>query len=94
MSTNSKEFLLAAQIVKELKTTPNDNELLELYGLYKQATVRDNNQPDPGFLDFKGKSKHAAWLKNKGKDTYDSEVEYITIVNNLINKYGVAKELG
>ena len=89
MSTNSKEFLLATQIVKKLKNTPNDNELLELYGLYKQATIGDNKQPEPGFLDFKGKSKHTAWLKNKGKDTYDSEVEYITIVNNLINNYGV-----
>jgi diazepam-binding inhibitor (GABA receptor modulator, acyl-CoA-binding protein) len=89
MSTNSEEFLLAADTVKKLKKTPNDNELLELYGVYKQATMGDNNQSEPGFLDFKGKSKHASWLKNKGKDKYDSEVEYITIVNNLINNYGV-----
>ena len=86
---NSEEFLLAADIVKKLKQTPNNEELLELYGLYKQATVGDNNQDAPGFLDFKGKSKHQAWLNNKGKDTHDSEVEYITIVNKLINSYGV-----
>ena len=86
---NSEEFTLASQIVKKLQTTPNDNELLELYGLFKQATVGDNNQPEPGFLDFKGKSKHAAWLKNKGKDTHDAEVEYITIVNKLISSYGI-----
>lgn len=89
MSTNSEEFLLAADIVKKLKEKPTDEELLELYGLYKQATVGDNNQPEPGFLDFKGKSKHASWLKNKGKEKYDSEVEYITIVNTLINNYGI-----
>ena len=81
MSTNSEEFLLAADIVKKLKEKPTDEELLELYGLYKQATVGDNNQPEPGFLDFKGKSKHASWLKNKGKEKHDCEVEYITIVN-------------
>ena len=86
---NSEEFLLAAEIVKKLTQTPNNDELLELYGLYKQATVGDNNQDAPGFLDFKGKSKHQAWLKNKGKNTHDSEVEYITIVNKLINTYGV-----
>lgn len=89
MSTNSEEFLLAADIVKKLKEKPNDEELLELYGLYKQATVGDNVQPEPGFLDFKGKSKHASWLKNKGKEKYDCEVEYITIVNTLINNYGI-----
>ena len=86
---NSEEFLLAANIVKKLKETPNSEELLELYGLYKQATVGDNNQDAPGFLDFKGKSKHQAWLNNKGKDVHDSEVEYITIVNKLINTYGI-----
>ncbi|VDP96513.1 unnamed protein product [Echinostoma caproni] len=34
--------IFAAQ-VKELKSRPSDNELLQLYGLYKQATVGDNN---------------------------------------------------
>ena len=85
----SNKLIDTKKIVKKLKTTPNDEELLKLYGLYKQATEGNNNKPEPGFLDFKGKSKHAAWLKNKGKDTHDSEVEYITIVNNLITSYGI-----
>ena len=38
-----KEFLEAAEKVKNLKTKPNDSEMLELYGLYKQATVGDVN---------------------------------------------------
>ena len=86
---NSKEFLLAADIVKNLKSKPQDEELLILYGLYKQATVGDNNNEAPGFLDFKGKEKHKAWLQNKGMESYDSEVKYITKVNELITKYGV-----
>ena len=89
MSTNSEEFLLAADIVKKLKEKPTDEELLELYGLYKQATVGDNNQPEPGFLDFKGKSKHKSWLANKGMSSHDAEVNYITFVNKLIQAYGV-----
>lgn len=86
---NSDEFSMAANVVKNLKNTPGDDELLVLYGLFKQATVGDNNNPQPGFLDFKGKSKHQAWLSNKGKSTYDSEVEYINYVNTLIEKYGI-----
>jgi len=38
-----QEFLEAAEQVKNLKSKPNDTEMLELYGLYKQATVGDVN---------------------------------------------------
>ena len=31
----------AAKKVKILKTKPNDSEMLEIYGLFKQATVGD-----------------------------------------------------
>lgn len=86
---NSNEFNMAADIVKKLKTKPNNDELLLLYGLYKQSTEGDNNKSQPGFLDFKGKEKHKAWLANKGLSTYDAEVKYITLVNNLIKSYGV-----
>ena len=86
---NSKEFLLAADTVKKLKETPCDEELLYLYGYYKQATVGDNDQPQPGFLDFKGKSKHSSWLSRKGTNQHESEIKYILKVNELIQKYGI-----
>lgn len=37
------EFEKAAEDVKKVKTRPTDQELLDLYGLYKQATVGDVN---------------------------------------------------
>ncbi|OXB84705.1 UNVERIFIED_CONTAM: hypothetical protein H355_001182, partial [Colinus virginianus] len=37
------DFNGAAEDVKKLKTRPTDEELKELYGLYKQATVGDIN---------------------------------------------------
>jgi diazepam-binding inhibitor (GABA receptor modulating acyl-CoA-binding protein) len=45
----------ALKATKDLKLS--DNELLEVYGLYKQATVGDNTTSKPGMLDFKGKAK-------------------------------------
>lgn len=39
----SQEFNKAAEDVKNLNSTPSDNDLLELYSLYKQATVGDCN---------------------------------------------------
>lgn len=37
------DFNGAAEDVKKLKTRPTDEELKELYGFYKQATVGDVN---------------------------------------------------
>lgn len=36
-----KQFEEAVEIVKKLKTRPTDQELLEIYALYKQATCGD-----------------------------------------------------
>jgi diazepam-binding inhibitor (GABA receptor modulating acyl-CoA-binding protein) len=87
--TNSKEFLAAAEYVKKLKTTPNNEELGVLYGLYKQATVGDINIPKPGFFNFKESKKWESWNQYKGLSTYDSEVKYIMAVNTLIQEYGI-----
>lgn len=37
------EFEKIAEDVKNVKTRPSDQELLDLYGLYKQALVGDIN---------------------------------------------------
>ena len=42
-------FEEAAERVKQLKTSPNNDELLALYGLYKQATDGDNKTQNPAF---------------------------------------------
>lgn len=39
----SQSFEEAVDKVKNLNETPSDNDLLELYGYYKQATVGDVN---------------------------------------------------
>ena len=86
--SNSKEFLTAAEYVKKLKTSPNNDELLNLYKYYKQATVGDNNTPKPFVMNMKATSKWDAWNTVRGTSTHDSEVEYIKLVNLAIKKYG------
>ena len=86
---NSINFNLASETIKKLKVQPSDDELLILYGWYKQATIGDINIPNPGLLDFKDLEKWNSWTKVKGASLYDSEVNYIMIVNNLIKKYGL-----
>lgn len=52
-----------------MKSTPADDDLLELYALFKQATVGDVNTDRLGILDFKGKAKRDAWNHKKGTDS-------------------------
>ncbi|KAG7838687.1 hypothetical protein KL942_002091 [Ogataea angusta] len=58
---------------------PNDDELLQLYGLYKQATVGDNTTDKPGVFDFKGKYKWEAWKKLEGTSQEEAEKKYIAL---------------
>ncbi|CAB51338.1 putative acyl-CoA-binding protein [Schizosaccharomyces pombe] len=85
----SSTFEQAAADVKELKETPNSDELLKLYALFKQATVGDNNTEKPGLLDLKGKFKWNAWEELKGKSKEDAASEYISFVDELKTKYGM-----
>jgi diazepam-binding inhibitor (GABA receptor modulating acyl-CoA-binding protein) len=89
LSSNSKEFLTAVEYVRKLSTTPSTDELGELYGLYKQATIGDINIPKPSFIYFKETSKWNSWNKYSGLEKNDAEVRYITTVNELIQKYGI-----
>lgn len=84
-----EQFEKAAEDVKKLKTSPSDVDLLELYGLYKQATVGDCNTDKPGFLDFKGKAKWEAWNGRKGTSTDDAMNAYIKKVQSLIESIGL-----
>merc|ERR1712004_936749 len=88
--SNSEDFTKAAEDVKKLKTQPANDELLILYGLFKQATVGDVNTDRPGMLDFKGKAKWDAWDGRKGMSKEDAENEYKTYVDTMIEKYQMA----
>jgi diazepam-binding inhibitor (GABA receptor modulating acyl-CoA-binding protein) len=63
------KFETAAKEIKDsakANVKMTDDELLQIYSLYKQGTVGDNNTDKPGMLDFKGKAKWEAWTKIKG----------------------------
>lgn len=82
------KFESAAERVKQLQKRPSDEELLQLYGLYKQANVGDNNTPCPGLFQWKDKAKWEAWRSRKGISNYDARNRYVTLADSLIAKYG------
>lgn len=83
----SQEFTDKAAAVQDMETRPADDELLKLYGLYKQATVGDNDTAKPGIFDLKGKYKWQAWEDLKGTSQEDAEKQYIQLVDELLAKY-------
>ncbi|XP_065154210.1 acyl-CoA-binding domain-containing protein 7 [Paramisgurnus dabryanus] len=87
--TLQAEFDQYAENVKKVKSRPKDQELLDLYGLYKQAIVGDNNIDKPGLTDLKGKAKWEAWNSRKGMSNEDAMSAYISLAKETIEKYGM-----
>ncbi|XP_062384329.1 acyl-CoA-binding protein [Sardina pilchardus] len=88
---SQQEFEQAAELVKKLKTQPENAELLQIYSLYKQATVGDVNTSRPGMLDFAGKSKWDAWEGRKGMSKEDAMKAYVALAEEMKTKYGIAE---
>lgn len=83
-----QKFQACVEDVKNLKQTPSNDELLELYSLFKQATVGDVNTERPGLFDVKGKAKWDAWSAKKGTSSDSAKEAYIALVEKLIATYG------
>ena len=79
------EFEKALEDVKTLPDQP-PNVLLELYGLFKQATVGDVTGKRPGLLDLKGKAKYDAWATRKGMIKEAAMDEYVAVAKRLLEE--------
>tara|TARA_Y100000114_G_C11675760_1_gene286096 strand:+ start:324 stop:590 length:267 start_codon:yes stop_codon:yes gene_type:complete len=85
--SNEDLFEEAVILVQNLDKKPTNNELLKLYGLYKQVKIGDNNTKKPDMFDLKGTMKWDYWMKEKGKDRELAMQDYIEYVVDLIKKY-------
>lgn len=82
-------FEEAATRVRKLKMRPTDQELLMLYGLYKQA--KDGNYDSvnyPPFYQVKERAKWDSWRSNSGMSRSRAMSQYIKVVDELVQKYG------
>ena len=87
MSELSTRFEAAKAEVEGLPTRPDNDELLSLYALYKQATQGDVQGKRPGMLDFVKRAKHDAWAARKGTGNAEAMQAYIDLVESLKAKY-------
>jgi len=83
----AEDFQSAVERSKQLTKRPSNEELLDLYALFKQATDGDVSGDRPGGFDFKAIAKFDAWAGKKGKSKDDAMKEYITLVGKLVESY-------
>lgn len=78
------QFEQAVAESKTLSQKPDNNTLLSLYSLYKQATEGDAGGDAPSNpFDFVAKAKYNAWEEQKGKSRDTAMQEYINLVTKL-----------
>jgi diazepam-binding inhibitor (GABA receptor modulator, acyl-CoA-binding protein) len=82
------QFTEAKARVEKLSRRPSNDQLLDLYGLYKQATEGDVSGSRPGLLDLKGRAKYDAWAKRKGASKDDAMKKYVALVDDLSSSLG------
>jgi len=83
MSDLQAQFDAAAAAVQTLPAKPNNDTLLQLYALYKQATVGDVSGKRPGFTDVVGRAKYDAWANLQGTAQPAAMQRYIDLVAKL-----------
>lgn len=68
---------------KNLAERPDNQTLLKIYALYKQATEGDNTGKRPGFADMVGRMKHDTWAGFAGKSKDEASSEYVALIDSL-----------
>ncbi|MEP7328080.1 MAG: acyl-CoA-binding protein [Betaproteobacteria bacterium] len=77
------QFDAAAATSKMLRKAPDNDTLLALYSLFKQASVGDNGGDRPGALDMVNRAKYDAWAQRKGMTRDDAMKAYVELVAKL-----------
>ncbi len=83
-----QDFTAAQERAKKLAKRPSNDQLLALYGLFKQATEGDVTGKRPGMLDVVGRAKHDAWAARRGTDRSAAMQAYIALVESLVRTIG------
>jgi carboxylesterase len=76
-------FEQASRDVKTFPKAPDNDTLLQLYALYKQASVGDVTGDRPSIMDPVGRAKFDAWEALRGKPSAQAMAEYVALVSSL-----------
>ncbi|MBI2519872.1 MAG: acyl-CoA-binding protein [Bdellovibrio sp.] len=82
------KFKASQDEVKKLKARPTNEELLDLYALYKQGMEGNVKGDRPGMFNLKERAKYDCWATKKDMKSEDAQTKYVQLVETLIKKYG------
>ena len=83
MTDLQTRFAQAQKDVNALAQCPDNETLLKLYALYKQAVQGDASGGRPGDFDFVRRAKFDAWNTMTGTTAEDAMQQYIELVKSL-----------
>lgn len=83
MSDLKTRFEQAVADSKNLPERPDNQTLLRLYALFKQASAGDVEGSRPGFTDMVGRAKWDAWSELKGTGAEAAMQQYIDLIEEL-----------
>ena len=83
MSELDTKFETGAKEAKQLPSRPDNDTLLKLYALYKQATVSNVAGKRPDFTNPVDRTKYDAWTNERGTSKEDAMHAYIDLVESL-----------
>ncbi|WP_174873750.1 acyl-CoA-binding protein [Vogesella oryzae] len=84
MSDLKTLFEQAQKDVTTLAERPDNQTLLQLYAMFKQATDGDVQGERPGMMDFINRAKYDAWDKLKGQTAEQAMQAYVDLVKSLL----------
>lgn len=67
---------------------PSNEEKLQMYAWFRQATDGDVSGKRPGMLDPVGRFKYDAWARIKGMSREEAMQAYIDQVNKVESQFG------
>ncbi len=83
MSDLSAQFAQAQTDANTLPKRPDNETLLKLYALYKQAIQGDVQGEQPAAFDFVKRAKYDAWAAMLGTSAQSAMQQYIALVDSL-----------
>ena len=83
MADLKAQFEQAVADSKNLPERPDNQTLLKLYALFKQASSGDVDGKRPGFTDMVGRAKWDAWNACKGTASDAAKQQYIDLIESL-----------
>ncbi len=83
MADLKEQFETATKEALQLPSRPDNQTMLQLYSLYKQATVGDCTGKRPGMLALVERAKFDAWAALSGTSKDKAMQDYIALVERL-----------